>query len=101
MVASVLESMNRAAEDFTGLTRFAVVGRSPEDMAPDDRGRALRRAILHAMTSGEVVTEDMDLYTTDGPRRAAVAVSPMHEGSAEIRRVLVSVSDSGQAAVEA
>jgi PAS domain S-box-containing protein len=96
-----LESMNRAAEDFTGLTRFATIGRSPEEMAPGDRGRALRRAMLRAMTSGEVVAEEVGLYTTDGPRLTPVAVSPMHEGSGEIRRVLVSVRERGQDAVAA
>ena len=89
----VLESMNRAAEDFTGLTRFATLGRTPEEMAPGDRGRALRRAMLRTMTSGEVVTEDIGLHTVEGLRVMPVAVSPMHEGTGEIRRMLVSVRE--------
>jgi PAS domain S-box-containing protein len=97
----VLESMNRVAEDFTGLTRFATIGRSPDEMAPGEGGRALRRAMLEAMTSGEVVTAEVGLLTPEGPRVMPLAISPMHEGARSIRRVLVNVRERAQAAVAA
>jgi PAS domain S-box-containing protein len=84
----VLDSMNSAAEAFTGRSRYAVGGWTPEQLAANE-GRALKRALLECLSSAAGATAEVALLTTDGARTAALTFTPMRNPTGEITRVLV------------
>lgn len=92
-----LETMNRAAETMTGLSRFAVTGWSPDQLARA-QGRALKRAMLDAVSSGEPVSAEIPVAPEADAARVRVRVAPMRQGAGEIRRVLVRAPTSAAAA---
>src|SRR3954471_22432663 len=57
----VMESMNRAAEERTGLSRFALKGASPDELAAAEDARTLRRTLLRCLDSPSGVTEEVRL----------------------------------------
>ncbi|HEV2532779.1 MAG TPA: PAS domain S-box protein [Phenylobacterium sp.] len=84
----VLDSMNSAAEAFTGRSRYAIGGWAPEKLAKDE-GRALKRALLECLSSAASTTAEVALLATDGPRTTALTFTPMRNPTGEITRVLV------------
>lgn len=90
----VLESMNRAAEIYTGFPRSAVAGRTPDEFAAPEEARALKRALLRCLDTGAPVAHEFHLRVKGQPRALQVMISPMRDGSGEITRVLASGRDS-------
>jgi PAS domain S-box-containing protein len=85
----VLESMNRVAEGRTGLSRYAVAGLTPEKISGPETGRALQRALLECMSTGETTTSQFNLLCEAGREMAPLTLIPMREPTGEVRRVLV------------
>jgi len=83
-----LESMNRAAEAVTGRSRFAVRGWTPDELARAE-GRALKRAMLEAVSSGEPANLQIAIAPEAAARPVPLTVTAMRHGSGETRRVLV------------
>jgi PAS domain S-box-containing protein len=86
-----LDSMNRAAEAITGLSRFAVAGWTPDQLART-QARPLKRAMLEAVSAGASATAEVPFEVAGAARTATVVVTPMRNGAGEIRRVLIRVS---------
>ena len=84
----VIETMNRAAEERTGLSRFAVKGCPPEEVAARDEARSLRRALLRCLETASSVTEEVRLHALGESRGVRLTLSPMRDAAGEIRRVL-------------
>jgi len=83
----VLDSMNSAAEAFTGQSRYAVGGWTPEKLAKNG-GRALKRALLECLSSAASTTAEVQLLAGDGARTATLTFTPMRNPTGEISRVL-------------
>jgi len=88
-----IETMNRAAEERTGLSRFAVKGCPPDEIASPDDARALRRTLLRCQDTASSLTEEVRLRSLGGSRRVRLTLCPMRDASGEIRRVLASGRD--------
>jgi PAS domain S-box-containing protein len=93
----VLDSMNRAAEEVIGVSRFAAIGFAPEQLGKDE-GRALKRALLAALASREPLEADVPLTFRGKARTAALSVSPMRDGGGEIQRILVRLANAARPA---
>jgi PAS domain S-box-containing protein len=89
----VMESMNRAAEELTGFSRFALKGGAPDELAAPDDARSLRRALLRCLDSPSGVTEEVRLQTLAGTRSFRLGLTAMRDASGEIRRVLAGARD--------
>jgi PAS domain S-box-containing protein len=85
----VLESMNQSAEQLLGLSRFAGAGLKPEDLTRAD-ARDLKRAMFDCLSGQQVMTQNLRLEGQAGERPVRLALSPMRDGSGEIRGVLAS-----------
>ena len=83
-----LDSMNRAAEAFTGRSRFVARGWTPDELARA-QGRALKRAMLEAVSAGAPSRAELPLPGEGAQGAVALTVTPMRGGTGEIRRVLV------------
>jgi PAS domain S-box-containing protein len=83
----VLDSMNSAAEAYTGHSRYAIGGWTPEQLAKNE-GRALKRALLECLSVAASTTADVALLATDGVRATALTFTPMRNPTGEITRVL-------------
>lgn len=90
----VIESMNRAAEERTGLSRFAVKGSPPDEVAARDDARSLRRALLRCLETASSVTEEVRLHALGESRRVRLTLSPIRDAAGEIRRVLACGRDA-------
>jgi PAS domain S-box-containing protein len=88
-----MESMNRAAEELTGFSRFALKGGAPDELAAPDDARSLRRALLRCLDSPSGVTEEVRLQTLAGTRSFRLGLTAMRDASGEIRRVLAGARD--------
>ena len=86
----VLESMNRSAEDYTGQSRSALAGQTPDQLIGRANARALKRALLRCLDTGGA--GELDLPVSIGGRRRMLhlTLSPMRDAGGEITRVLVS-----------
>jgi PAS domain S-box-containing protein len=89
----ILESMNRAAEEIIGVSRFAAVGFTPDQLGKD-QGRALKRALLGALSSRNPVEADVPLMFKGKARTAALVLSPMRDAAGEIHRILVRLANA-------
>lgn len=89
----VLESMNKAAEDYSGYTRSDLVGRSTDQLSGPEEARRLKRALLHCLHSGDSSEHEMRLHLKGEARVLQVALSPMHDAAGEITRILASARD--------
>ena len=83
-----LESMNGAAEAFTRLSRFAMAGRTPEDLVAPEDARALRRALLHSLAAPGSLAAEVTVRLQGAAGAARLTFSPMRDSTGEIRRVL-------------
>jgi len=83
----VLETMNEAAEAFAGVSRFAAVGRTPDDLVGED-ARELRRALLECIATASAVSATIRIPRQGESVPLPVAFTPIRTGSGEIRTVL-------------
>lgn len=91
----VLDSMNRAAEEMVGVSRFATVGWTPDQLGKDE-GRPLKRALLGALAGREPVEAEVPLMFKGKVRTAALSLSPMRDGAGEIHRILVRLTNAAR-----
>jgi PAS domain S-box-containing protein len=84
----VLESMNAAAEEAVGASRFAARGATPDSLGKDE-GRALKRALLDVLSTREPLDAEAPLLIGGRARTLPLALAPMRNGSGEIERILV------------
>jgi len=89
----VLDSMNRAAEEIIGVTRFTGIGWTPDELGKD-KGRALKRALLGALSSRKPVEADVPLVFKGKTRTAALVLSPMRDSGGDIQRILVRLTNA-------
>ena len=83
----VLETMNEAAEAFVGVSRFAAVGRTPDDLVGED-ARELKRALLECMSTASAVSNTIRVPRKGEIASLPVIFTPIRNGSGEIRTVL-------------
>ena len=83
----VLETMNEAAELFAGVSRYAAVGKTPDDLVGDD-ARDLKRALLECLSTGSAVASDIRVPRQGESALLPVVFTPLRNGSGEIRAVL-------------
>ena len=93
----ILDSMNRAAEELLGLSRFATTGFTPDQLGKDE-GRLLKRALLGVLSSRECVEADVPLMFRGKQRTAALSLAPMRSASGEIHRILARVTNAARPA---
>ena len=86
----VLESMNRAAEEYTGQSRAALAGLTPDQLTGPAAARTLKRALLGCLDARAAVPLDLPRAVGGRRRMLHLTLSPMSDGAGEIRRVLVS-----------
>ena len=91
----VLETMNESAEAFVGVSRYAAVGRTADDLAAAD-ARELKRALLESMSTASAVSSTIRLAGASGSEQLPVIFTPLRNASGEIRAVLA----TGDAAYE-
>ena len=83
----VLDQINRAAEEATGWSRYAVTGSAPEALVPGD-SRALKRVLLECLSSRGPISADLQLKFGDAPAQVRVTLTPLPDKSGEIDRLL-------------
>lgn len=83
------ETMNGAAEAFTGLSNAELAGAGPDALLEPDSSKRVRRALVQCLHEGVDVSVEGDLVLPAGLRRLDLTLSPMREPSREITRVLV------------
>ncbi len=86
----LLESMNRAAEEYVGYTRSAIVGRTPDQLALPESARRFKRALLACLDTRVSQKDEMPLRTDRGVSSLPVTLSPMQDASGVITRILAS-----------
>jgi PAS domain S-box-containing protein len=91
-----LETMNRAAEAFTGASRYAATGWTPDRLGKDE-GRALKRALLECLSSAGPVSADVALLIDGRARTASLDLAPLRSGTGEIHAVLVRIKAAARA----
>ncbi|THD74562.1 MAG: PAS domain S-box protein [Phenylobacterium sp.] len=85
-----LETMNTAAETFTGFSRFVATGWTPDQLGKTE-GRAFKRALLECLSSAGPVAAEVPLMVKDRARTASLALSPLRSGAGEVHSVLVRI----------
>ncbi|HEX8569178.1 MAG TPA: PAS domain S-box protein [Caulobacteraceae bacterium] len=86
----VLESMNRAAEDYTGQSRSALAGLTPDQLTGPNAARTLKRALIRCLDTRASAPLDLPLGVGGRRRMLHLMLSPLRDGAGEITRVLVS-----------
>ena len=81
----ILETMNEAAENCAGLSRYVAAGRTPDEIAGPD-ARELKRSLLDCLSTASAVRSTIRLpgQATD----LTLIFTPMRNASGEIRAVL-------------
>lgn len=82
-----LETMNESAETRTGVSRYAAVGRTPDELAGGD-GRELKRALLDCLTTASPVSNTIRVPGQGEGFPLPMIFTPMRNASGEIRAVL-------------
>jgi PAS domain S-box-containing protein len=83
----VLETMNEAAETFVGISRYAAVGRTPDDLVGTE-GRELKRSLLETMSTASAVSNTIRVPGQGASLTLPVIFTPIRNASGEIRAVL-------------
>ena len=84
----VLEGMNRTAEQRTGRAREAIAGVAAGWLAGPDQAKALRRAMLRCLDTGESVEHELQVRLDGAMTSLMLTLSPMRDGAGEVTRVL-------------
>jgi PAS domain S-box-containing protein len=90
----VLETMNEAAETFVGASRFAAVGRTPDDLLGAE-ARELKRALLETMSTASAVSSTIRVPGASASDELPVIFTPLRNASGEIRAVLATGQVAG------
>lgn len=83
----VLETMNEAAEAFVGVSRYAAVGRTPDDLVGAEAPE-LKRALLESMSTASAVSNTIRVPGRSMSDPLPVIFTPIRNASGEIRAVL-------------
>lgn len=83
------ETMNGAAEAFTGVSRAGLAGAGPDALLEPESSKRVRRGLIQCLHEGTDITVEGELALPTGPRHLLLTLSPMREASGEITRVLV------------
>jgi PAS domain S-box-containing protein len=96
----VLETMNEAAETFVGISRYAAVGRTTDDLVGAE-ARELKRALLESMSTASAVSNTIRVPGRGSSSLLPVIFTPIRNASGEIRAVLATGHLPHPAAAEA
>lgn len=88
------DSMNRAAEAFTGVSRTALADSGLETLLAREDARRFKRALIRCVDGAADASGELELNFASGPRTLAVSISPLREASGELSRLLCTARDA-------
>lgn len=91
----ILDTMNEAAERCAGVSRYAALGRTPDEFAGGD-ARELKRALLDCLTTGSAVSNTIRVPREGAGFPLPMIFTPMRNASGEIRAVLATGHVTGE-----